>query len=55
MYTYASGDFIFLITENIKKMRLFSNKYKPKIKQKSIKTKSDLPSNLQTIKQKLLS
>ena len=35
--------------------RLHSNKDKPKIKQKINNTKSNLPPNLQTFKQKLLS
>ena len=35
--------------------RLHSNKLKPKIKQNINHTKSKLPSNLQTFKQKLLS
>ena len=37
------------------KPRLHSNKHKPKIKQESSNTKSNLPPNLQTFKQKLLS
>jgi len=37
------------------KSRLHSNKYQPKIKQEPNKTKSNLPPNLQTFKQKLLS
>ena len=37
------------------KSRLHSNKHKPKIKQEPNKTKSNLPPNLQTFKQKLLS
>ena len=37
------------------KSRLHSNKHKPKIKQESNKTKSNLPPNLQIFKQKLLS
>ena len=37
------------------KSRLRSNKQKPKIKQEINKTKSNLPPNLQTFKQKLLS
>ena len=37
------------------KSRLHSNKNKPKIKQEVNNTKSNLPPNLQTFKQKLLS
>ena len=37
------------------KSRLYSNKHKPKIKQEFDKTKSNLPPNLQSFKQKLLS
>ena len=37
------------------KSRLHSNKYKPKIKQKLNNTKSNLPPNLQSFKQKILS
>ena len=37
------------------KSRLHSNKHKPIIKQQSDKTKSILPPNLQSFKQKLLS
>ena len=37
------------------KPRLHSNKYKPKNKQDTINTKSNLPPHLQTFKQKLLS
>ena len=37
------------------KPRLHSNKHKPKIKQEINNTKSNLPPNLQTFKQKLLS
>ena len=37
------------------KSRLHSNKHKPKIKQEPNKTKSNLPPNLQSFKQKLLS
>ena len=37
------------------KSRLHSNKNKPKIKQEIKDTKSTLPPNLQTFKQKLLS
>ena len=37
------------------KSRLHSNKHKPKIKQEVINTKSNLPPNLQSFKQKLLS
>ena len=37
------------------KSRLHSNKNKPKIKQQINNTKSNLPPNLETFKQKLLS
>ena len=37
------------------KSRLHRNKYKPKIKHEPDKTKSNLPSHIQTFKQKLLS
>ena len=37
------------------KSRLHSNKHKPKSKQEMNSTKSNLPPNLQTFKQKLLS
>ena len=37
------------------KSRLHSNKHKPKTKQELNNTKSNLPPNLQTFKQKLLS
>ena len=37
------------------KSRLHSNKHKPKIKQEINKTKSSLPPNIQSFKQKLLS
>ena len=37
------------------KSRLHSNKHKPKIKQEVINTKSNLPPNIQTFKEKLLS
>ena len=37
------------------KSRLHSNKHKPKIKQEINKTQSNLPPNLQSFKQKLLS
>ena len=37
------------------KSRLHTNKYKPKIKQEPDKTKSNLPSHIQTFKQKLIS
>ena len=37
------------------KSRLHSNKHKPKIKQEINNTQSNLPPNLQTFKQKLLS
>ena len=36
------------------KSRLHSNKHKPRIKKESNNTKSNLPPNLQTFKQKLL-
>ena len=36
------------------KSRLHSNKHKPKIKQETNITKSNLPPNLQSFKQKLL-
>ena len=36
------------------KSRLHSNKYKPKIKQKINNTKSTIPPNIQSFKQKLL-
>ena len=39
----------------IMKTRLHSNKPKPKIKQELNNTKSNLPPNLQSFKQKLLS
>ena len=39
----------------LKKSRLHSNKHKPKIKPELYNTKSDLPPNLQSFKQKLLS
>ena len=41
--------------KTLKKSRLQSNKHKPKIKQEHINTKSNLPPNLQSFKQKLLS
>ena len=41
--------------KTIIKSRLYSNKHKPKIKQEVNYTKSYLPPNLQTFKQKLLS
>ena len=41
--------------ETLIQSRLHSNKYKPKIKQEPIKTQSNLPSKLQSFKQKLLS
>ena len=41
--------------KTLKKLRLHSNKHKPKIKQEPNKTKSNLPPNLQSFKQKLLS
>ena len=44
-----------LNTENRKKLRLISNKHKPKIKQEINNTKSNLPPNLQSFKQDLLS
>ena len=37
------------------KSRLHSNKHKPQIKQEINKAKSNLPPNLQSLKQKLLS
>ena len=37
------------------KSRLHSNKHKPKIKQEVNNTKSTLPPNIQSLKQKLLS
>ena len=37
------------------KLRLHSNKHRPKIKKEPNKTQSYLPPNLQTFKQKLLS
>ena len=37
------------------KSRLKSNKHKPKIKQEVTNTKSNLPPNIQSFKQKLLS
>ena len=37
------------------KSRLHSNRNKPKIKQEFNKTKSSLPTNIQSLKQKLLS
>ena len=37
------------------KSRLHPNKHKPEIKQEKNNTKSNLPSHLQTFKQKLLS
>ena len=37
------------------KSRLHSNKHRPKIKQEPTKNQSNLPPNLQTFKQKLLS
>ena len=37
------------------KSRLHSKKHKPKIKHESDKTKSNLPPQLQSVKQKLLS
>ena len=37
------------------KSRLHSNKHKPKIKKEINKTKSNLPPNIQSFKQKLLS
>ena len=37
------------------KPRLHSNKHKPKIKQEQNNNKSNLPSNIQTFKEKLLS
>ena len=46
--------FIYL-PKTLKKSRLNSNKHKPKIKEQFKKTKSNLPPNLQTFKQKLIS
>ena len=43
------------MSRTIIKSRLHSNKHKPKIKQESDKTKSNLPPHLQSFKQKLLS
>ena len=37
------------------KSRLHSNKHKPKINQRKINTKSNIPPNIQSFKQKLLS
>ena len=41
--------------ETLIKPRLHSNKYKPKIKPEVNNTQSNLPPNLQALKQKLLS
>ena len=41
--------------KTLNKSRLHSNKHKPKIKQEVNKTKSSLPPNLQSFKQKLSS
>ena len=41
--------------ETLIKSRLHSKKHKPKIKQEMNNTKSKLPSNLESFKQKLLS
>ena len=41
--------------KTIIKSRLHSNKYKPKIKQEINNTKANLPPNIQSFKQKLLS
>ena len=43
------------MSRNLIKSRLHSGKHKPKIKQEVNNTKSYLPPNLQTFKQKLLS
>ena len=43
------------MSRTIIKSRLRSEKHKPKIKQELNNTKSNLPSHIQTIKQKLLS
>ena len=39
----------------LRKSKLHSNKHKPKIKQEVNNTKSNLPPNIQSFKQKLLS
>ena len=41
--------------KTLKKSRIHSNKYKPKIKQEINNTKSNLPPHLPKFKQKLLS
>ena len=41
--------------QKIIKSRLHSNKHKPKIKQEVTNTKSKLPPNIQSFKQRLLS
>jgi len=41
--------------KTLMKSRLHSHKHKPKIKQEQNNTKSNLPPNIQTFKQKLLS
>ena len=41
--------------KTLTKSRLHSNKYKPKIKQEINNTQTNLPPNLQSFKQKLLS
>ena len=41
--------------KTLKKSRLYSDKHKPKIKQKLNNTKSSLPPHLQSFKHKLLS
>ena len=41
------------MTKTLIKSRLLSNKHKPKLKQKINKTKSYIPPNLQSFKQKL--
>ena len=43
------------MARTLKKSRLHSNKYKPRIKQEINNTKSTLPPHLQSFKQKLLS
>ena len=43
------------MSKTLIKSRLHSNKHKPKIKQEVNTTKSNLPPNLQSFKQKLLS
>ena len=43
------------MSKTLLKSRLHFNKHKPKIKQEINNTKSNLPPNLQTFKQKLIS